>query len=522
MELTGGRVLRRGTRVYPNNDRYEGLFSEGKRDGHGVMQYASGASYRGEWRANLFDGRGHYESLDYTYHGSYLQGLKHGHGKLVGTQVYEGEFRNDKMHGSGRLDDDRGAYEGEFAAGLFHGRGRFETPEGVYDGTFERGVFHGEGRFLFAKGGSYEGEYHKGQKHGTGQRVFVNGTAYSGTYKHDKLDFGTMRYANGDQYVGSWRDDAPHGRGVSCKNGERYEGQFHNGMYHGHGKYTFREGTYEGEYVLGKRHGQGSRVFGSGNSFRGVYEHDKMSKGTLVANSTYEGEFLDDRKHGRGNEQWGNLRGESYRCGLGFKHQGRGYCRYSGNYQDDAFHGLGDFTCLDGRAYSGEWRRGKRHGKGCQVMCPAGDRGKDGCNALYRALEYQGEWHDDDRHGIGTLKMIDGTAYSGPFRRGHAHGRVLVRFKDGATRLGVFDFSRLVHWVSDDYRKPAVLRLVDALARPSDDDAATVETLPPSSRYRARRHEDVSTASVPRFSASLATFSSCTEDGAPPSPLKVL
>jgi hypothetical protein len=36
-----------------------------------------------------------------------------------------------------------------------------------------------------------------------------------------------------------------------------------------------------------------------------------------------------------------------------------------GNWKHGQFWGLGDFTCDDGRCYSGEWVAGQRHGKVC-------------------------------------------------------------------------------------------------------------------------------------------------------------
>lgn len=38
---------------YPMNNQYTGEWKEGKRDGFGTYQYASGALYKGEWKDNM-------------------------------------------------------------------------------------------------------------------------------------------------------------------------------------------------------------------------------------------------------------------------------------------------------------------------------------------------------------------------------------------------------------------------------------------------------------------------------------
>lgn len=39
---------------------YEGNFSDGKKDGQGQISWLNGSSYIGEWKNNLFNGKGTY------------------------------------------------------------------------------------------------------------------------------------------------------------------------------------------------------------------------------------------------------------------------------------------------------------------------------------------------------------------------------------------------------------------------------------------------------------------------------
>jgi len=52
--------------------------------------------------------------------------------------MYMGNWENDQMNGSGRVQFSSGAvYEGEFANNCFHGKGQYTWPNGShFDGTF--------------------------------------------------------------------------------------------------------------------------------------------------------------------------------------------------------------------------------------------------------------------------------------------------------------------------------------------------------------------------------------------------
>ena len=220
----------------------------------------------------------------------------------------------------------------------------------------------------------------------------------------------------------------------------------------------------------------------SGNRYEGEWLDDQMEGlGKLIGSngSVYTGPFRQNQKSGWGKEQWGNQLGVTYRCGMKFKHKGRGYCRYEGEFQNGVFHGPlwsvsiwrgfmhgsiycisliapsighGTYTCIDGREYVGNWCHGRRSGEGTMVLCPVSERGDHnrryigGLNGLYRPLKYTGAWVNGKRMGPGELRMMDGVCLEGHFEDGLLEGHVDVLFPDGGKRAALFEFGRRVGW----------------------------------------------------------------------------
>mmetsp|Transcript_11332 Transcript_11332/g.36129 ORF Transcript_11332/g.36129 Transcript_11332/m.36129 type:complete len:358 (+) Transcript_11332:551-1624(+) len=304
--------------------------------------------------------------------------------------------------------------------------------------------------------------------HGLGTRTFANGSAYEGAFIDGAMHGeGMMHWANKNQYVGIWKDNMPHGRGVVMYGyGDRFEGLFFKGAFFGRGRYTWSDGGfYEGAYLdqgrrphstsSGKRNGYGMRWWVSGNRYEGEWLDDQMEGlGKLIGSngSVYTGPFRQNQKSGWGKEQWGNQLGVTYRCGMKFKHKGRGYCRYEGEFQNGVFHGHGTYTCIDGREYVGNWCHGRRSGEGTMVLCPVSERGDHnrryigGLNGLYRPLKYTGAWVNGKRMGPGELRMMDGVCLEGHFEDGLLEGHVDVLFPDGGKRAALFEFGRRVGW----------------------------------------------------------------------------
>jgi hypothetical protein len=107
-----------GIMTYANGDSYTGNFVNDKREGQGIMTYANGASYKG----------------------NFVNDKREGHGTLtyVNGASYTGNFVNNKREGHGTL---------RYASGA------------SYTGEWKDGNFQGQGIMTYANGASYTGEW---------------------------------------------------------------------------------------------------------------------------------------------------------------------------------------------------------------------------------------------------------------------------------------------------------------------------------------------------------------------------
>jgi hypothetical protein len=100
---------------------------------------------------------------------------------------------------------------------------------------------------------------------------------------------------------------------------------------------------------------------------------------------------------------------------------------YSGGCKDGFAEGFGKVN--GGSSYSGEFRAGKKHGKGVKVM-PNGDR-------------YEGDFNDDYRHGRGVYVWGNkttwaGDRYEGQYQRDLRHGKGIYIWSSGDRYEGLW------------------------------------------------------------------------------------
>jgi len=188
----------RKKKVYRDGNKYDGDFVEDKRQGKGTyIRVTDKATYTGEWYNNV----------------------RHGYGveeipSKEGTQRYEGEWKEDKRCGFGKILYDNGdRYEGEWLDNLKHG----------------------QGKFYYTNGNFYEGGWLSNKKEGVGTYIFANGTRYDGELKNDKINGrGICHHADGETYEGEYREGKRHGRGrCVLPDGTVQDGYFENGKFVG-------------------------------------------------------------------------------------------------------------------------------------------------------------------------------------------------------------------------------------------------------------------------------------------------
>lgn len=78
-----------GTYIYSNGTVYKGDFRNGDMDGFGRMEWINGDWYEGGFKNSIINGAGTYYSKanNSTYEGTYLQGKRHGKGKITSNNT---------------------------------------------------------------------------------------------------------------------------------------------------------------------------------------------------------------------------------------------------------------------------------------------------------------------------------------------------------------------------------------------------------------------------------------------------
>jgi len=175
------------------------------------------------------------------YEGGLLNQLRHGHGKCQYRNAgfgYEGDWTHGRTNGQGKLQLPDGMYEGEFRNGEITGSGvRCWNDGSQYTGEFLDGEMHGQGLHLRANGERYEGGFVRNQRSGHGVLVMQDGTCYDGIFEEHRLNGpGTCEASSGDRYEGDWCRGNMDGVGEYWyANGDHYVGRFARNLREGKG-----------------------------------------------------------------------------------------------------------------------------------------------------------------------------------------------------------------------------------------------------------------------------------------------
>lgn len=207
---------------------------------NGTKKVNSKRIYIGDTKDNVRDGFGTYvfENKFFRYEGEWKNGKKHGIGKLImkdGT-FYEGEFKDGEICGKGYKYDKATNTEltGIFQDGQIQGKSKIsKSGEFSYDGDMVENQRHGYGELNeFKTGIRYQGQFYKNKKHGPGVQVFADSSQYSGDWVLGlRQGHGEQTFSDGSFYSGQWRGDIMNGLGFYKHfSGYVYEGLFVNGM----------------------------------------------------------------------------------------------------------------------------------------------------------------------------------------------------------------------------------------------------------------------------------------------------
>ncbi len=201
----------------------------------------------------------------------------------------------------------------------------------------------------------------------------------------------------------------------------------------GHGTMRYADKiVYVGEWRNDKRHGAGTLIWDDGSWAAGRWHADNLVSGKGVwyelDGMIYEGGFRDLMPEGYGECRYENQtawykgqfrEGKRHGRGTAFTNEGQ---HYDGDFEADTYHGRGRLRMADGTAYEGEFVSWQYHGSG-RITQPNGDA-------------YVGAFRHDKYHGTGTMQYADGTRYEGKWKHGLRHGRGVQTAPDGRRYQG--------------------------------------------------------------------------------------
>jgi len=162
------------------------------------MTYADGSTFEGEWRA------------DNRHSGTFIQkGVKYQ--PILGLS----NFKNEKMHGSGKI--------------------------------------------TWTSGANYSGQWREGKRNGKGKMNYADGSSFNGTWLNDTPVSGTMKWPSGAKFRGKINSSKSQIAEYTMKDGSFYVGGWKNNVRVGQGRMVYANGdTYEGRYKHNQREGQGT------------------------------------------------------------------------------------------------------------------------------------------------------------------------------------------------------------------------------------------------------------------------
>jgi len=167
-----------GTKTFLDGGKYHGNFSYDHFNGWGHYSSFNGDYYKGDYTNDVPNGTGesYQASSQRTYVGSFRMGVEDGFAVITkrdyaingGTKRYEGEVRNGKRHGRGKLwvtqlDGQTAWFEGTWSYDLLNGYGKQISTNGrCFDGIFVNGFLEGQGTCQAEDGKTYTVIFSKG------------------------------------------------------------------------------------------------------------------------------------------------------------------------------------------------------------------------------------------------------------------------------------------------------------------------------------------------------------------------
>ena len=267
-------------------------------------------------------------------------------------------------------------------------------------GRNTNGAPHGFGKMIYADGNIYEGNWLNGKRSEKGRLTLTTGTIYEGEWADNKrngqgeITYGeSSSFGHGNVYNGGWKDDEKHGEGI-----------FYNDSNQSKLTQIWENG------ILVDAYGDGCLDIEEFSIEYGCYDEESTKTEYIIG---YYGEIKNNLPNGKGSIMFAGINGDWE-------------SEYDGSWKNGLFDGYGVLT-YSGYNYQGEWKEGKKHGKG-KLKMPSG-------------CIFDGDWIEGLLHGQGTYTS-NYDSYEGGWKRGVYHGHGIKKedtnIEEGEFRDGKF------------------------------------------------------------------------------------
>ncbi len=242
-------------------------------------------------------------------------------------------------------------YEGDFKNGKRDGQGKLTADGLILEGTWENGqIING---LIQCGSTSYTGEIRNCKANGRGSLVDIPYTReYKGVFEDGLLREGTMVLGN-KHYSGIWnKGTLKSGTIVEYENDEpkwTYVGDIYLTKRHGKGVLTTSTDKYDGNFVQDLKHGSG-KLFVGNKIFEGKWNNDILSSENVVVNVMRDNELL-------------------YTC--------------KGRLKDYKYEGLSEINYSNGLKLLANFKNGQLHGMGIWSS------GRIRCHVIYNENQFK-------------------------------------------------------------------------------------------------------------------------------------
>ena len=230
-----------GIQEFPTGERHIGEFQNDQLHGIAFTTSANNVQYAGDFRFHKKTGLGTLRRNGITLTANFINGVANGKGQKIypNGDSYQGNFKDNLFSGKGTF---------------VYGMSSEKWSGDKYIGDFESGNRHGTGTYTQLNGVTYVGEWRHGDE-SYGTLYLGNGEKYVGEFWDRKAEGeGEYTYPDGRSYIGNFKDNRNHGKGVFIhEDGSKYDGDWKYGEKHGVATFTFADGkVIKGTWIKGK------------------------------------------------------------------------------------------------------------------------------------------------------------------------------------------------------------------------------------------------------------------------------